>query len=265
MPSVRDPWPARIKRAEALASRGGDGSELLVLYGRLLRIQQGIYGQLRGNGSTSPSGALDRDLPCLQTTMREALVALVAIAPEPLAADGHRLADGGDAAVADALVAHWRAPSDRQFYAKALLQPYAEFLAQARIHPLGRELVVDGQRCPFCGGTPQCSVLHLVDDSASGGGRRLLCATCLGEWPVRRVLCVHCGEEDERKLGYFQTPAFDCLRVDACDTCQRYLKAVDLTRVGLAVPLVDEVAGGPLDIWARERGYTKIELNLLGL
>jgi len=53
--------------------------------------------------------------------------------------------------------------------------------------------------------------------------------------------------------------------VDACDTCKRYLKTVDLTRLGLAVPLVDEVAGAPLDVWARERGYEKLELNLVGL
>ena len=32
-----------------------------------------------------------------------------------------------------------------------------------------------------------------------------------------------------------------------------------------AVPLVDEVAGASLDLWAREHGYEKIELNLVGL
>ena len=74
-----------------------------------------------------------------------------------------------------------------------------------------------------------------------------------------------CGEEDERRLGYFHTAAFDHLRLDTCDTCRRYLKTVDLTRLGLAVPLVDEAAGASLDLWAREREYEKIELNLLGL
>jgi len=54
------------------------------------------------------------------------------------------------------------------------------------------------------------------------------------------------------------------LRV-ACDTCGHYLKGVDLTRLGVAVPIVDEVAGAPLDAWAREHGYEKIELNLVGL
>jgi formate dehydrogenase maturation protein FdhE len=31
------------------------------------------------------------------------------------------------------------------------------------------------------------------------------------------------------------------------------------------VPIVDEVASAPLDVWAIEHGYTKIELNLVGL
>ena len=50
-----------------------------------------------------------------------------------------------------------------------------------------------------------------------------------------------------------------------CATCKHYIKGVDLTRLGLAVPLVDEIAAAPLDVWAHEHGYTKIELNLVGL
>ena len=55
------------------------------------------------------------------------------------------------------------------------------------------------------------------------------------------------------------------MRVEACDTCRHYLKGIDLTRLGIAVPLVDEVASAPLDLWADEHGYVKIELNLVGL
>ena len=98
-----------------------------------------------------------------------------------------------------------------------------------------------------------------------GSGRQLLCASCLTLWNVRRVICPSCGEEEEKKLGYFRSPVFDHVRIDACDGCRRYLKTIDLTRLGLAVPLVDEVAAAPLDAWARDRGYEKIELNLLGL
>ena len=69
--------------------------------------------------------------------------------------------------------------------------------------------------------------------AAEGGGRELLCGTCLTSWPFRRVLCPRCGEQDERRLGYFHSPAYDHLRVDACDTCKHYVKSIDLTRLGL--------------------------------
>jgi formate dehydrogenase maturation protein FdhE len=54
------------------------------------------------------------------------------------------------------------------------------------------------------------------------------------------------------------------VRVEACDTCHYYLKSIDLTVDGLAIPLVDEVATVPLDLWAGEHGYKKAEANLMG-
>jgi len=264
MHAMRDVWQLRIGRAEALAARDGAASPLLAFYAELLRVQHRVYSRLGANAHDAPSGALEHDLPALRSEWRPALQAIARIAPEMLAAEARHLGDRGDAAIEEALLSFWNGPSDRQFYPKALLQPYAQWLAEAGVAPIGRAFTRTDNRCPFCGGPPQLSVLH-ADDASTGGGRKLQCATCLTEWAVRRVLCVHCGEEDERKLGYFHSPAFDHLRVDACDTCQHYLKSVDLTRLGIAVPLVDEVAGAPLDIWAREHGYMKIELNLVGL
>jgi formate dehydrogenase maturation protein FdhE len=43
------------------------------------------------------------------------------------------------------------------------------------------------------------------------------------------------------------------------------MKTVDLTKDGHAVPLVDELAFIPLDLWASEHGYEKIHPNLLGI
>jgi FdhE protein len=263
---MADVWERRIRRAETLAARDDSASPLLAFYAELLRVQQHLYSRLRANGNRAPSGALEHDLGALRSEWAPALQAIARVAPQTLASEGQQLRDRGEAAVEESLLSFWHAPSDRQFYPKALLQPYAQWLAETGAAPHGREVVRTDNRCPFCGGTPQLSVLHAGDAAlADGGGRRLQCATCFTEWTARRVLCVHCGEEDERKLGYFHSPAFDHLRVDACDTCRHYLKTVDLTRLGIAVPLVDEVAGAPLDIWARERGYTKIELNLVGL
>ena len=61
------------------------------------------------------------------------------------------------------------------------------------------------------------------------------------------------------------TNSFDNVRVEACDSCKGYIKSVDLTKNGRAVPVVDELATVALNIWAEEHGYAKIESNLLGL
>ena len=98
------------------------------------------------------------------------------------------------------LLEYWNRPSDTQFSAKAILQPYMRWLA----------------------------AILLTGDLRTVRGA-------------------------------------DHIRIEACDTCKRYIKGVDLTRLGFAIPLVDEVAAAALDIWSHEHWYTKIELNLMGL
>jgi formate dehydrogenase maturation protein FdhE len=55
------------------------------------------------------------------------------------------------------------------------------------------------------------------------------------------------------------------VRVEACDTCHHYIKTIDLTKDGRAVPVVDELAAIPLSLWAAENGYRKVSTNFLGL
>jgi len=145
------------------------------------------------------------------------------------------------------------------------LQPYACRLAELGRRPSDRDLEGGENRCPFCAGRPQLALLKVQEAGADGGSRHLLCSTCLSVWPFRRVICAGCGEERPALLGYFHTPEYDHVRVEACETCHQYIKTIDLTRFGLAAPLVDEVAAAALDLWARERGYQKIEMNLIGL
>jgi FdhE protein len=54
------------------------------------------------------------------------------------------------------------------------------------------------------------------------------------------------------------------MRIEACNSCRRYLLAIDVARDRMAVPLVDEMAAIPLDLYARDRGYTKTTPNLVG-
>ncbi len=105
----------------------------------------------------------------------------------------------------------------------------------------------------------------MLRQKGDGGSRFLLCSFCLAEWEFRRILCAGCGEEDYRKLPVYTASDFDYIRVECCDTCKQYLKTVDLTKNGLADGVVDEIASAPLDLWAREQGYSKLELNLVGM
>ncbi len=260
---MRDVWEQRIDRATQLAGRDEAARPLLLAYGQLLHLQRNCYEALRRRANRL-TGSLDRDLSAVRTSIAPMLAAVAAIGPPVLAAEATLLLDGAGPAIDSMLLTGWRTASGQQFFPKVALQPYAQFLAASDVRPLDRDLPQRKHACPFCGGPPQLSILQSAAD-ADGGGRQLLCATCFTTWPFRRVLCAHCGEEDERRLGYFHGQPFDHLRVDACDTCRHYLKTVDLTRLGIAVPVVDEVAGAPLDLWALEHGYEKIELNLVGL
>jgi FdhE protein len=260
---MRDSWDRRIARAKHLAAGDPAIRSLLDFYANLLTLQKELQDMLRARHSAAASVTFESHLTLIRTAAPNLLRMVARIGPEPLADEAVRILSSDDAALDDLLRLYWRSPSDRQFFAKALLQPYAEWARESTV-TLRRELPRENNRCPFCGGAPQLSVLDRGGD-AEGGGRSLLCATCLHVWPFRRVRCANCGEEDEQRLGYFHSSAFDHLRLDACETCRRYLKTVDLTRLGIAVPLVDEVAGAPLDLWARDAGYAKLELNLLGL
>jgi len=258
-------WDAAIRRAEHLAANADATKELLTFYAELLRAQKEIYDFLRSRQGWLPSGVLGDDLAVVREALPWLLRAVESNGPAPLAEESRALARAGVEEVGRVILEEWRAPTGTRFFAKALLQPYARWLAESGGHPLDRDLERGAGRCPFCGGRAQVGLLRTREPSADGGGRELLCATCLNVWPFGRVLCANCGEQRPAQLGYFHTPEYEHIRIEACDTCKHYLKGVDLTRLGLAVPLVDEVAAAPLDVWAHEHGYAKVELNLVGL
>lgn len=149
-------------------------------------------------------------------------------------------------------------PESTHFFARVLLQPQAEQLA---LNQQPQSVDSSASVCPVCGARPQAAVLRPEGD---GGKRFLLCSFCSTEWEFRRILCAMCGEVDHQKLPRYSAEDFAAVRVEACDTCKYYLKSVDMTVDGHAVPLVDEVATVALDVWAIEHGFTKISLNLMG-
>ncbi len=108
-------------------------------------------------------------------------------------------------------------------------------------------------------------LLAILRPEGDGGKRSLLCGICGVEWEFRRIVCPNCGEEDKEKLPVYTAEEYPHVRIEACDSCGIYLKAIDLTKNGLAVPEVDEIATVALDFWAREKGYRKLTVDVLGV
>jgi FdhE protein len=252
-PSLDD----RIARATELAATYPAARDLLSFYREVALLQKTIFKELRA-GDQTDIHALLHHFPALLRLVRQA-------GPTPLADFGAEHFQSNDAQQ-KLLLAIWEDPAGNdseateaaRFYARALLQPYAEYLAsRGRLDTETTEAV-----CPFCSARPVAGILRGEGDGAK---RWLLCSMCATEWQYRRVVCPNCGEQDKDRLPVFTASDFDHVRIDACDRCQTYIKSVDLTRDGHAVPVVDELATVALNIWAENQGYSKLEPNLLGL
>jgi formate dehydrogenase maturation protein FdhE len=271
-------WDRRIGRANELASSYPFSAEGLHYYARVATFQKGLYREIQKALADSPKISSDRplrdelDLFLLLPKFPEFLATIQQIAPVPLAQASGALVQKGPAAWQHAIEHFWHGEpelaggaddteqvrfSDRVI-AWMFLQPYAEYLADHR-----EIAVVDGTplTCPLCGGKPVVGVLRSEGDGAK---KSLICMLCAHEWAFRRIYCPACGEEREPQMAYYSAPEIAHVRVDVCDTCHTYLKSIDLTKTGLAVAVVDELATIPLDLWAREHGYDKLQINLLG-
>jgi len=244
------PWDLRIERARELANTHEAAADILRFYGEVAEFQKGVYGQLRSARSQRPElSFLLPHFPALLSLVQRA-------GPAPLARAAREL--GQNRAQWQNLLADQDADEQRAFFARALLQPYFEYkashsgVATSNVQP----------DCPFCGERPQVAVLRGEGD---GGKRSLVCSLCATEWDFRRLLCPNCEEEAERNLPVYVSQEFPHVRIEACDACRTYIKSVDLTKNGLAVPIVDELASVPLNLWAEEHQYAKLQLNLLGM
>jgi FdhE protein len=250
---MKSVWDQRIARAQELSRSNEPAAELLSLYTRLAAIQKTIFEDVSAARETNPA-AMARYFPRLRE--------LVIGDGPPEAREFLRNHLRTTAEVEDMLVGHWDDPVTQdvfaRFFALVLLQPFAESLASRGQLP--RDTAA--RRCPFCGARPVAAVLR---EEGDGGKRLLLCSLCSIEWEFRRVLCPNCGEEDKDKLPVYTSANLEYVRVEACESCRTYLKGIDMTKNGLAVPVVDELASVSLNVWAEENGYTKAEPNLLGL
>ena len=227
-----------------MAARYPASREALEFYGEIARFQQ----QAEGSGTASyVETALELHEP-LRRLVREKGSRVLKQAAEAL----------DEGACREALYAYLEqidTSSARSFFARVLLQPHVISQGDS-----GRSHL--DNRCPHCGHPPQAGVLRPEGD---GAALTLACSLCLSEWPFPRSQCASCGERDEKKIAYYSPQQIDHLQTQVCDTCQQYLHHVDLAKDVQAVPDVDEVAALPLDVWALERGYRKLQANLVGI
>ena len=258
-----NPWPLRRERAAELTERYPHAAEMLRLYQALTVVQEAAYQEARA--ATPPSHeiadfAATRVLP-------NVVDATVSSGPT-------QLRDGVISVFCSAdlvnLVQRWL---DQQ-----PLTPFETYLARASASPLleatphpdpppqgGRERSQMATRCPNCGGLPQLSYFAISGEALVSGPRYLVCSRCATNWVFSRMTCAACGESTGPKLPIFQEhERFPHVRVDGCQTCRKYLLTFDLRRDTRAVPVVDEIAALPLDLFARDQGLTKITPNLMG-
>jgi FdhE protein len=267
-------YDARIRRAEYLASKHPFAAEVLRFYSRVAEFQKTFYAEIKSDIGTKLSSrkfgsVRSSSFPFASISVLPRLTTFLALlgetAPSALAAAARQISRLDAGSQRSLLAAYWELGGSVQ-----LLGPFAQFVPRAFIQPLAELFASQTTAppamstqhvCSICGGLPFLGVLRPEGD---GGKRRMLCAFCSQEWDFRRIYCPNCAEADEKKLPVYVAEQFPHIRVEACETCKMYVRTIDLTKDGNAVPTVDDLAAIPLSLWAQERGYTRLHPNLLG-
>ena len=137
---MKSAYDRRIARAQELAVQFPQSSTVLDFYRRIALLQKSIFEGLAARADTDVRTVL-RHLPALTGLVETHGPA--------------RLAEHADADLGNRIVAFWDSGaktagigSEPLFFARALLQPYAEWLA-TRGNPQQQTQVA---ACPFCGG-----------------------------------------------------------------------------------------------------------------
>jgi Protein involved in formate dehydrogenase formation len=261
-----NPWPLRRERAAELAERYPHAAEMLRLYQALTVVSENlpsaVYGAGQGGGVAAFAvehvlpGVIDATVEFGPRALRDGVVSLFCSAD--LVNLVQRWLDGQALTPVETYLARATASP----LLEALVTPHSDPPPQG-----GREFESTGSptQCPNCGGLPQLSYFAVSGEALVSGPRYLVCSRCANNWVFSRMTCAGCGEETGTKLPIYQEQErFPHVRVDGCQTCRKYLLTFDLRRDTSAVPVVDEIAALPLDLFARDQGLTKITPNLMG-
>jgi FdhE protein len=281
--TATSPFAAHRKRADVLRDRHPYAAEMLTLYLALLHSWEEAWRAARAEQPDArelAGWAAKRVLP-------RVVQATVEFGPRPLATAVGEIGANGSA---EPLLTGWLAGDElgpvERYLARAVLRGPLEVVDAATAcaaDPAPR----GGRNCEHCGGLPQLSFRSSADDALVSGRRYLACTRCGGTWNFSSSTCASCGETTGARRTVFaehrdgavvgrrnghtaddgptgDPPLFPHLRIESCDSCQRYLIDVDMGQDARAVPEVDELTAVPLDLYASERGLSKIAPNLMG-
>ncbi|HUY73264.1 MAG TPA: formate dehydrogenase accessory protein FdhE [Candidatus Dormibacteraeota bacterium] len=282
--TAAEPWTERQRRVAELRARQPFAREVLDFYGALLPVQQKAFADAQ-----SDSPPVDRLVAyAAEIVVPGVLDVSLAAGPERLRG---ALMERLESEPPHSIVERWihgdeQPPVDR-FLARASVGPVLEALGpESKAACTGPR---DARHCPQCGGAPQLGYFAQAGEDMATGPRFLLCARCGTSWGYARMTCAGCGEDSTSKLPIYgeegttsgergsvvrglpapstnghHAAVFPHIRIEACESCRHYLLSIDLASDPKAVPIVDEIAAIPLDLYARERGFTKITTNLVG-
>jgi ribosomal protein S27AE len=278
------PWADHRRRGEELRGRYAYAADVLNLYLALLEVWEEAWRRARAD----PPRPHDLTGWAARQVAPQVVAATARSGPPSLAAAVTELQAGGavEPALNGWLAGAEQAPVER-YLARAVLRGLVDCVDIASLVDCVDIAGAAGagardaspRVCPRCGGRPQLSFRTDSAEALVSGRRRLACGRCGTSWAYSGTACAWCGETAGARRTVFaehrdgpvigrrsggNSGLFPHLRIEACESCSRYLIDVDLGRDGRAVPEVDELTALPLDLYAAERGLTKITPNLMG-
>ncbi len=254
----------RAARAETLARIAGAPRDPLEFAAGLFRAQARAAAAIEAlHADQALSGRLSEDAEHFANQAAVILRYADECGPPALAADARSRREDLPSTALTRLLVWWEGgPSAREDYlSRSILRPYVAVLRSLGITP---DRIHRQGACPYCGGAPWAAARR--EGSMMEGARRMLaCALCGGEWPFGRILCPCCLEENPERLPAFSASAHPTVRIEACETCRRYVKSIDLSEDARPIPEVDDLLSLAMDLWAREQGFERIEPGIAGL
>jgi len=146
-----------------------------------------------------------------------------------------------------------QAPRTLSFLAQSSLTPSIMALAEAVSKTLPADRTWEQGTCPICGSLAFHSAFK-----GKEGVRHHSCSFCRAAYRTVRLQCPYCEEREAGKLPYFTADEEPGYRVDACMSCQGYIKTTDFRDFDRAsLPALDDLESMALDILAVQRGFTR--------